>query len=61
MILQSTSGFVVWHGGIELSTPFATFGEATEWVRSMSGAERVGCFRLTDTLTEVILQGVSDA
>ena len=47
--------FLVEQNGVTLSTPLDTFGQATAWVRNITG-QRIGCARLTDDVTEVTLQ-----
>lgn len=59
-IVRYTLGLKTWflveQGGRALSTPLDTFGDATAWVRTMTG-QRIGCARISDDCTEVTLQG----
>lgn len=58
--LGRKSWYVVTQNSLDLSTPLDTFGQATEWIKTMTGCHRLGCYRLTADLTEVqIFEGVS--
>jgi hypothetical protein len=52
-VLGRRSWYLVQQGRLTLSTPLDTFDQATEWIKSMVGVQRVGCYRITDDLTEV--------
>lgn len=53
--LGSKSWFSVYFDGLECSRPIDTLPEAIQWVKDITEVSRVGVYRMTDDLTEVIL------
>jgi len=53
--LGARQWFTVYIDGFECSMPLDTLPEAVQWIKSMSGTDRVGVYRLSNDLTEVIL------
>jgi hypothetical protein len=53
--LGSRSWFTVWIDGIECSTPIDTLPEAVQWIKTMADADRVGVYRVSNDLTEVLI------
>lgn len=57
--LGARSWYLVQSGALTLSTPLDSFEQATEWIKSMAGVQRLGCYRITPDLTEVQFEAVS--
>jgi hypothetical protein len=59
MIVRSVLGrrewFTVYVDGIECSTPIDTLPEAVQWIKTMADADRVGVYRVSNDLTEVLI------
>lgn len=53
--LGSRVWFLVEQNNRPLSTPLDSFGQATEWIRTMTDVQRLGCYRLSRDLTEVLI------
>jgi len=53
--LGARQWFTVYVDGLECSTPIDTLPEAVQWIKSMSGIDRVGVYRVSNDLTEVYL------
>jgi hypothetical protein len=47
--------FTVYIDGLECSTPLNTLPEAIQWIKTMAQTNRVGVYRVSNDLTEVIL------
>lgn len=57
--LGGRSWYLVQSGALTLSTPLDSFEQATEWIKSMVGVQRLGCYRITADLTEVHFEAVA--
>lgn len=47
--------FTVYIDGLECSTPIDTLPEAVQWVRAIVSREKVGVYRVSSNLMEVII------
>jgi len=50
---------MVTQNGRDLSTPLDTFADATAWVRKYSEGKKIGCYRLSQDVTEVLISDSS--
>jgi hypothetical protein len=53
--LGARQWFTVYIDGLECSTPIDTLPEAVQWIKAMADTDRVGVYRVSNDLTEVIL------
>lgn len=53
--LGAREWFIVYIDGLASSTPLDTLPEAIQWIKTIADTDRVGVYRVSNDLTEVIV------